>query len=260
MTRRPASVIPARLLTLFTPLAPPRNLTAEVAGRIADEIARGRFVPGDRLPTEQEMMAAMGVSRTVIREAVSALRAEGLVVTRQGLGAFVAADRQRQPFRISPDDVASVADVLDVMELRTAVETETAGLAAERGSQAQRRAVARAGGAIEQARERGETAIDEDAAFHLAIARASANPQFVRLLEYLGRFIIPRHAIRAEPDRLSDQLAYMRTFQEEHWAINSAIQNRDPAAARLAMRTHLMNSRVRYRALADAAKSQATRR
>jgi GntR family transcriptional repressor for pyruvate dehydrogenase complex len=254
MTRQATSAAAIPPLPLLRPLAPPRNRTAQVAGRIAAEIAEGRYRPGDRLPTEQAMMAAMGVSRTVIREAVAALRADGLVTTRQGLGAFVATDLQRQPFRIAPEDIATVADVLGIMELRTAVETETAGLAAERGTAPQRRAVWRCLEAIGQAMDRGETAIEEDAAFHRAIARASGNAQFVRLLDYLGRFIIPRHAIRAEADRLSDQHAYMRTFQAEHCVIGEAIMARDPMPARQAMRLHLTNSSARYRRLAEAAK------
>src|SRR5208283_2370223 len=129
------------------------------------------------------------------------------------------------------------------MELRTAVEMESSGLAAERGSPSQLRAVARSCDAIERAMARDEMAIEEDAAFHRAIARASGNPQFVRFLDYLGSFIIPRYSIRAEPDRVSDQQAYMR-----------AIQARDPQRARQAMRTHLTNSQARYRALAQSAK------
>jgi GntR family transcriptional regulator, transcriptional repressor for pyruvate dehydrogenase complex len=256
MTRQPASAVGAPRQTalppLLRPLQPARNRVAEVAGRIAEEIAAGHYAQGDRLPTEQQMMEAMGVSRTVIREAVAALRADGMVVTRQGAGAFVAADRL--PFRISAADIGTVATVLDVMELRTAVEMESAGLAAERGSPPQLRAVARALAAIERAMARGELAIDEDAAFHRTIARASANPQFVRFLDYLGSFIIPRNLIRAEPDRLSDQTNYMRSFQAEHRAIDRAIQARDAQQARAAMRTHLTNSQGRYRALAESAK------
>ena len=113
------------------PLRPARNLSGEVVERIAAEIRSGRLEPGARLPTEQELMAAMGVSRTVVREAVSALRAEGLVTTRQGSGAFVAADASRVPFRIDPEGLSSIGDVLDVMELRLAIEVEAAALAAE---------------------------------------------------------------------------------------------------------------------------------
>ncbi|MBV9702238.1 MAG: winged helix-turn-helix transcriptional regulator, partial [Methylobacteriaceae bacterium] len=79
-------------------LGPTLNRTQELAQRLADEIRSGRLSPGSQLPTEQELSSATGVSRTVVREAVAALRAEGLVVTRQGLGAFVATDVQRRPF------------------------------------------------------------------------------------------------------------------------------------------------------------------
>ena len=84
-------------------LRPHRNLTDRAAAALAAQIRDGRLPPGSRLPTEQELMIALGVSRTVVREAVSALRAEGLVVTRQGSGAFVAEDASRMPFRIDPD-------------------------------------------------------------------------------------------------------------------------------------------------------------
>ena len=162
------------------PLRPARNLTEEVVARIAGEIRSGRLAPGARLPTEQELMAAMGVSRTVVREAVAALRAEGLVTTRQGSGAFVAADASRVPFRIDPDGLSSIGDVLDVMELRLAIEVEAAALAAERITPEQLAPIAQALRAIEAAIDRGEGAINEDFAFHRAIADAPGNPQFAR--------------------------------------------------------------------------------
>ena len=135
MTRqKPKSSIPrlAGKRALLRPLRPARNLTDEVIGRIKKEIGAGRLAPGARLPTEQELMAAMGVSRTVVREAVAALRADGLVTTRQGSGAYVAADVSRVPFRIDPEGLSSIEDVLEVMELRLAIEVEAAALAAER--------------------------------------------------------------------------------------------------------------------------------
>ena len=138
------------------------------------------------------MIAATGVSRTVVREAVAALRADGLVVTRQGVGAFVA-DHVRRPFRIDFDEHSPLREVLNVMELRTGVEIEAAGLAAERATPAQteedRRALRRDRGGDRPRRDR---AVDQDFAFHCAIADATGNPQFRRFLEYLGRFVIPR--------------------------------------------------------------------
>jgi DNA-binding FadR family transcriptional regulator len=188
--------------TMLRPLAPPRNLTRELVERLSAEIISGKLTPGERLPTEQEMVAAMGVSRTVVREAVAALRAEGLVVTRQGVGAFVTSDVQRRPFRIDPDGLRSIGEVLNVMELRTGIEIESAGLAAERGNAAQVKRIGKALDAFDRALERGESAIDQDVTFHRAIAAATANPQFARFLEFLGRFIIPRQSIRAAAGRM----------------------------------------------------------
>jgi len=118
-------------LSVTQPLSARRSLTGELVVRLTDDITSGKIPPGSRLPTEQEMIAATGVSRTVVREAVAALRADGLVVTRQGVGAFVA-DHVRRPFRVDFDESSSLRDVLNVMELRTGVEVEAAGLAAER--------------------------------------------------------------------------------------------------------------------------------
>ena len=234
---------------ILAPLGPPKNRTAEVVDRLAAEIGGGRLKPGARLPTEQEMMAALGVSRTVVREAVAALRAQGLVTTRQGLGAFVASDPQRRPFRIDPEGLQSIEAVIDLMELRMSVEIETAGLAAERATAKQIRGIGRALGAMDRAIARGEAAIDEDYLFHRAIADATGNAQFSRFLEYLGRFIIPRQTVRVSGGR-----AYLDAFQDEHRAIHDAIRKHDSAAARAAMRQHLTKSRERYRKLAATSK------
>lgn len=248
MTAAPARQ--AMMLAGLRPLAPPRNLTREVVERLTTEIMSGTLGPGAKLPTEQAMMAALGVSRTVVREAVAALRAEGLVTTRQGVGAFVAPDVQRRPFRINPEGLGSIGAVIDVMELRTGVETEAAGLAAERASRAALSRIGTALQAIDKAIARKEAAIDEDFAFHRAIAEAAGNAQFSRFLEFLGRFIIPRQSIRVSPGRLPEPRAYLETIQDEHRAIFGAIRNRDAEAARLAMRQHLVHGRERYRRLA----------
>ena len=237
---------------VLRPLHPPRNLTRGVVERLSAEIVGGRLKPGERLPTEQAMMAAMGVSRTVVREAVAALRAEGLVTTRQGVGAFVASDAGGRPFRIDPDGLKSIGEVLNVVELRMGVEIESAGLAAERGSAAQLRGIRAALGAMDTAFARGESGVDEDVAFHRAIADATGNPQFARFLEFLGRFVIPRRTVRPTAERSEDQRAYLASIQNEHRAICAAIQQRDPTAARGAMRRHLTNSRERYRAISKA--------
>jgi GntR family transcriptional regulator, transcriptional repressor for pyruvate dehydrogenase complex len=179
-------------------------------------------------------------------------------MTRQGAGAFVAADVERRPFRLALDGLPSIEEVLDVMELRASVEVEAAGLAASRGSAKSRRHVAQALTAIDAALQRGEPAIEEDFAFHRAIAAATGNAQFPHFLEYLGRFIIPRQSIRVAAHRPEGQRAYLETFQREHAAICEAITAGEPEAAREAMRRHLGNSQTRYRRLA--AEAEVSRR
>ena len=134
------------------------------------------------------------------------------------------------------------------MELRTGIEIEAAGLAADRASSAQVRRIVESLDAVEAAIRRGEDAIDQDFAFHCSIADASGNPQFRRFMEHLGRFIIPRQTIRGGPG--IPKRTYGETFQKEHREIVQAIRNGAVAQARAAMRRHLLNSRKRYQKLA----------
>ena len=244
-------------LSVLRPVPPHRNLTLAISERLADDIMSGKLAPGARLPTEQEMVVAMGVSRTVVREAVAALRAEGLVITRQGLGAFVATDAGRRPFRLAVEGLPSVDEVLDVMELRASIEAEAAGLAAERSSAATRKRIGKSLAAINAAIERGESAVDEDFAFHRAISQATGNVQFSHFLDFLGRFIIPRQSIRVAARDADEQRRERKMIQGEHQAICAAIDQGDAVAAREAMRRHLANSQARYRRLAAEARDTA---
>lgn len=226
----------------------PRGLTGELVARLTAEIVSGKLSPGSQLPTEQEMIAATGVSRTVVREAVAALKADRLVVTRQGVGAFVA-DHVRRPYRVDFDETSPLREVLNVMELRTGVEIEAAGLAAERATPAQVKKIADRLAAIQSAIEKGGTAVDQDFAFHCEIADATGNPQFKRFLEYLGRFVIPRRTVwgRSAPPT---KRAHLDLFQNEHAQILNSIRDRTVTQARAAMQRHLLNSRSRYEKLA----------
>jgi len=232
------------------PVVTERKLSRRLFEQLAEQIKSGRFAPGARLPTEQALTQTAGVSRTVVREAVAALRAEGLVITRQGVGAFVSAEPQRAPFRIEPERLQSLADVLNVMELRLGVEIESAGIAAERASRQQVKAIGAALDAIERAAGAGKSAVDEDLALHRAIAEATGNPEFPRFLQFIGRHLIPRRIVSGLPERMGGREAYLALIQEEHRRIYEAIRDRQPGAAREAMRRHLTRSLERYRKLA----------
>ena len=227
------------------PPAPRRNLTSDVAGRLSKEIIAGKLPPNARLPTEHAMMEAYGVSRTVVREAISALRAEGLVETRRGSGAYVAGDARRRPFRIDPEALKSVRQVVDVLELRVAVEVEAAGLAAERRSKAHVNRLKRICAAFAKLIETGDPATGLDYDFHVAIGDATGNPYFASFLSFIGQIIIPRQTVQFD----TVAAAYappLQKIRQEHEAIAHAIAAADVAAARRAMRVHLSRSRDRY--------------
>lgn len=233
----------------------PGNLADRVLTRLNADIRGGRLGPGARLPTEQELTAKMGVSRAVVREAIAALKADGLVTTRRGSGAYVAATPTAIPFRISGQDTSRLRDVLDVMELRLAVEVEAAAQAAERASRRQLVAIKSALRAIDRALRKGDGAVAEDFAFHRAIAEATGNRQFPRFLTFLGAHVIPRQSVRLSVDTPADRRAYLARIQQEHARIVAGIASGDPAEARRAMREHLTRSLERYRTLAGETKS-----
>jgi DNA-binding FadR family transcriptional regulator len=232
------------------PLAAAHKLSRGLFVQLAEQIRSGRLAPGSRLPTEDALARAARVSRTVVREAVAALQADGLVVTRQGVGAFVSAEPQRAPFRIEPERLQSLAAILNVMELRLGVEIESAGIAAERATRAQVKAVGAALEAIARAAAAGKAAVDEDLGFHRAIALATGNAEFPRFLQFIGRHLIPRRIVSGLPERMGGREAYLALIQEEHRRIYEAIRDGQPGAAREAMRRHLTRSLERYRKLA----------
>jgi GntR family transcriptional regulator, transcriptional repressor for pyruvate dehydrogenase complex len=236
---------------LLRPLEVPRRLSAEVVDRLAEQITSGKLPAGAKLPSEQEMMRGMGVSRTVVREAVAALRARGLVITRQGAGAFVDRDTSRQPYVIDPDGLGSLDSVLDILELRMAVESEAAAIASERATNMQIKAIKEAQRVFSRVISGGELAIKEDFAFHQAIALATQNNRFGEFLEFLGRLIIPRQSIRSFEGNPNGPRQYLARIEKEHEAIFHAISARSPSKAREAMRGHLLKSRERYRELAS---------
>ncbi len=236
---------------LLSPLIPAPNLTCGLVKRLASEIESGKLAPGSRLPTEQALINATGVSRTVVREAISALRADGLVITRQGVGAFVSPDARNRPFRINLDELQTINDVLKVFELRISIEAEAAGFAAERRTKRHLASMKRCLSLIDRQIELGETAADADYAFHKAIFLAADNSYFVQFLEFLGRFIIPRQRIRSGLQNPAQRRIYLKQIQKEHFLIFEAIKGANPEAARKAARTHLLRAQERYRQLAQ---------
>lgn len=238
----------------MTTLAPPaavhrrpRTLALELVEAFGDRIREGRIAPGDKLPTEAEIMVEFGVSRTVVREALSKLQAAGLVRTRHGIGTFAVGFGDASAFRIAPEDVATLRDVIAVLELRIGLETEAAALAAARRRPENLVTMRSALDAFAAAIDAGRDAVGPDFQFHLEVARATQNAHFVDLMGTLGTMIIPRARLEPVDARGDDRRDYLRRVNGEHESIYDAIANGDAEAARAAMRTHLANSRERRR-------------
>ena len=207
-------------------VVPRRGAVADVQARLQARIAAGEYKADERLPSESELCKAFGVSRPVIREALMSLQALGLTTSQPGIGTFVVSDRVRIPLvlgRYSP---------AHVREVRRCIEIPAARLAAARRTD-------RDVGELAATLARMDDADDPtrrtllDASFHVAIARSSANPLIVKLVEDL-RTVLEEHSLAAarRPYR-------RRAAADEHRAVYDAIVDRDPDAAAVAMDAHL---------------------
>jgi GntR family transcriptional regulator, transcriptional repressor for pyruvate dehydrogenase complex len=239
-----------------TALRRPRSLTADLVQALGDRVRDGRWAAGAKLPTEGAIMAEFGVSRTVVREAISRLQAAKVVETRHGIGTFVLGQGDANTFRIAPAQLEKLQDVVAVLELRIGVETESAALAAMRRRPEHLAAMRAALGALAAALAEGRDGAGADFQFHLEIARATGNAHFAGLVTTLGDAMIPRARLEQAQPVTGEREAYLRRVNEEHDNILHAIERQDPEAARAAMRTHLANSKARRQALAQTARRQ----
>jgi GntR family transcriptional regulator, transcriptional repressor for pyruvate dehydrogenase complex len=219
------------------------RLSDRLAAKLIAQIDRGTWRPGDRLPTEAQLSAEHGVSRSVVREAVQRIKSRGLLLSRQGSGVFVAAPPAHHALAFDPTVLESMDAVVQVVELRRVLEGEIAAIAAVRSTRAQQAGIKRALKAIDTAMAAGDDGVDEDLAFHRAIGEATGNPQFGRLLAFLEQYL--REAMRVTKGNESRREDFMRQVREEHRAIVAAIGVRDSARAREAAVRHLRNGEER---------------
>jgi GntR family transcriptional repressor for pyruvate dehydrogenase complex len=221
----------------FDQISSGQTLTDRVTAALMQKIAGGELTAGARLPAEQTMAASFGVSRTVIREAISRLKSEGLVGSKQGRGAFLRTDRTDVPFRIDINVENPLSSLLHILELRLGLDAEIAALAATHRRRDQMSAIMRALANIDKSSKEGRDAVEEDLKFHLAIAQATKNPIFFELIQFLGGTFYSAIAVtRANEGRLE---ALSKQTKAEHEAIAQAIEQRDPIAAAAAARTHI---------------------
>ncbi|MFC5386685.1 FadR/GntR family transcriptional regulator [Aquamicrobium segne] len=227
-----------------------KPLSTIVAESLLQKVRSGELAPGAQLPTEAELGAQYGVSRTVIREAVARLRSAGLVIPQQGRGVFVSEAPRVQGFTIPQEALRTLPETIALLELRLSVEVESAALCAERRSDEEAHAIRLSMEQVDaQHEDPTRINIHYDYDFHLKIAECSRNEFIHGFLAYLRPVIVPRfqlgHIVASEHKE-----NYYARIHSEHEAIVAGIERRDPQGAREAMRRHLHNSLERVRALA----------
>jgi GntR family transcriptional repressor for pyruvate dehydrogenase complex len=218
-------------------LRPRPPLHREVAEILSEQIITGELAPSTFLPAERELCSSMGVSRTVIREAIKLLESSGLVSIERGRGTVVLDARQDSVSRPLKILLRRRTDlVAHVLELRKILEVSIVGLAAERRSPENIAAMERS---LEIMREKpNEPAgyIDADMDFHAEIARAARNPAFSIVMEPLSDLLRQSRATSfSGPERVDLR-------RRQHETILECICRGDAAGAREAMRIHLSDT------------------
>ena len=229
--------------------APPlrRDLALTLVESLEARIRLDLLKPGDKLPTEATLMTQFGVSRTVVRDALSRMKAGGLIQSHQGVGTFVAGNLRSKPFCVDSPDTDGLAHALSVLELRLGLESEAAALAAQRRTAEDLAHIRQAYEALRVAlSEQADTAF-ADLRFHQALAQAAHSPHFSSVLEALGAAAVSSSILeRAHASHVN--LTWELEVLEEHGNILGAIERQDAESARAAMRLHLTKSRERRRA------------
>lgn len=242
--------VSAAALATLSPIG--KSATHSLSDRVYEELLRliveGLVPIGQNLPTEADFCNRFGVSRTVVREALSRLKFDGLIASSHGRQSVVL----KQPFLevLESPQVASITDVQRFLEFRQLVEREAAALAAERAQPADLKRIRQAHEAQLAAFARHDNSVDHDLAFHITIVSAAHN-------HFLSNSLI------SVQETFRSSMAYVRrtlprNFEaraariiDEHSAIVGAIEARDPGAARTYMAYHLQRGKERIFAGAD---------
>ena len=223
------------------------RLTDRVKDGLVRMIADDGLKPGDKLPPADRLCEQFSVSRTVVREAIASLKAEGRLRSLRGSGVYVSEPPKPlggSMFMEAPQDIG---DVLDFIEFRMSVEIEAAGLAAERRTETNLLRMEQALGQFARHLHDNSLATDADRAFHRAIADATNNARFRLFVDEVGERLIPRRALGASFTDEKDKAEFLDTIGTEHRRIFDAITERRADEARAAMRQHLEGGRRRYR-------------
>ena len=210
------------------------TLTADICRKMVSQLIRGTWGQGERIPAERELCQKLGVGRASLREALKALEIMGMIETRLGDGTYVC---KRSDFFSRPllwaIASSSEADARELIEARTLIEVELAGLAAEHATAEDLKELSTHLDQMQKTRSNPKAFVQADVNFHLAIGHAASNSVLMNALHLirnlLQQWILSAAAIKGVPEKACAQ----------HKRVLLAIKNQDGVAARKEMRKHL---------------------
>jgi GntR family transcriptional regulator, transcriptional repressor for pyruvate dehydrogenase complex len=199
---------------MFEKLTFAPTLSDQVAQALLARIEAGQLRPGEKLPPEAVLAVEFGVSRTVVREAISRLKHEALLRSRQGSGVFVSLQPAMKPLKIDASVTESREEVLQIVELRRALESEAAAVAAQRRSSSQLAEIEAAFRAIDAEVAAGGYGVMPYITVHRAIAQATGNAYFLKTLDFLTQYLAA--ATRVTRANEARRLQFMRQVRDAH--------------------------------------------
>ena len=224
-----------------------RFVTGNLASRVAELLLSKirDLAPGTRLPSEKAMAKHFGVSRTVIRQTIALLKADGLVETRKGSGTFILDHELTHSGASNLLTERSIQALLNLIEVRRSIEAEMARVAAIRRSPGQLAEIEQSLRRLAEATAAGSDGVDEDARFHRSIAAATGNPFWVRFCDMFAQQIQTAVTATRANDRREN---IVHQVMCEHRKILDAIAEGNAAAAQEAAAEHMEHAAERVRA------------
>ena len=224
---------------MFLPIESDR-LSDKAVGQIKELIEEGRLKPGDRLPAERELIKLMSVSRASLREALRVLEVLGLIEVRTGIGAFVKqTDAGALPAEWNALLIKTQQEMIDLLEVREALEARAVALAAQRASAGELEICSLTLTKMKQSANTDdvETAIQSDIEFHQLISKMSQNNFLIELSDSISHVLLDaRYAFFQQPNRIY-------VSWQQHCRVLEALEKRDSQAAAEAMLRHLQDSK-----------------
>ncbi|AGA69783.1 transcriptional regulator [Desulfitobacterium dichloroeliminans LMG P-21439] len=215
-----------------------RKIYEEIVEQIRDLVSRGDLKPGDRLPSERDLVERLQVSRASIREALSALELMGLLEVRSGEGTFVRKLRSESvvaplAWMLTMEKVT----VIELLEIRKILEVQAVGIAAER---AEEKDINDLSAALDDLRADLSSPTSDGSAdhrFHYAITRATKNNIMIRLMDTISDLM--KYVLKTSRSKLYEGKYTPALLFQEHKKIYDAIVDKDAQGAKDLMLAHL---------------------